>query len=170
MLRKHLLSLKYERKILEPFRHLISIQKGWSAALAFAPVRRNPAQKAKPAAPRIPVGASVLGTVATSTAATIEAPFVPLVSTALSTATISAAPVLISQQGTEDVKEKEPEGDRIAQGWMKKIKPPSMVLDEDVNGFKDRKKRPGGGGGEKGKGKKKKKVCNCSMCNFFSLD
>ena len=115
-------------------------------------MRRNPNQKAKPVAPRLPVGASVLSTVAT-TSATIEAPFVPAATSTFSNATISAAPVLISNET-----EKDNESDRVAQGWMKKIKPPSMVLDEDVNGFKDKSRKAGGHGKSKGKGKKK--VCH----------
>ncbi|KAG6879530.1 hypothetical protein C0992_001863 [Termitomyces sp. T32_za158] len=81
----------------------------WSAALAFAPVRRAQPNKAKPAPPRIPVGAAVA----------------PAIS---STAVVFAPPALI-----EAPKEPQPQPQ---QGWAKKVKPPSMVLDEDINGFK----------------------------------
>ncbi|KAH9977361.1 hypothetical protein BGW80DRAFT_1436000 [Lactifluus volemus] len=36
-------------------------------------------------------------------------------------------------------------------GWGKKVKPPSMVLDDDINGFRGNTKRKGGGGGKKNK-------------------
>jgi splicing factor 45 len=36
-------------------------------------------------------------------------------------------------------------------GWGKKVKPPSMVLDDDVNGFRGNTKRKGGGGNKKNK-------------------
>ncbi|TFK76499.1 hypothetical protein BDN72DRAFT_954227 [Pluteus cervinus] len=117
---------------------------GWSAALAFAPVRRGPGQKAKLSAPRIPVGASVIPSTA------------PSVSTILSaTAVVFAPPVLVGPTDPTTTTATEPE----TQGWGKKMKPPSMVLDEDVNGFRSQKKRPGGGGGGgggKSKGKKRK--------------
>ena len=107
--------------------------KAWSAALAFAPVRRNQ-NKPKPAQ-RLPIGASL-------TSATLS-----------STAVVFAPPVLIEHQ----ISDPEPEPDtkldtkpQPTQAWGKKVKPPSMVLDEDVNGFKAHKKRSAG----KSKGKK----------------
>ncbi|KAJ7452503.1 hypothetical protein B0H11DRAFT_2161585 [Mycena galericulata] len=102
---------------------------GWSASLAFAPVRRTAAQKAKPAVPRLPVGAALTTTAA---AAVVS-----------STAVVFAPPALV-----EPPKDLAPDP-----GWGKKVKPPSMVLDEDVNGFKashNKKKGPGG----KGRGRK----------------
>ncbi|KAI0668492.1 hypothetical protein C8Q78DRAFT_262586 [Trametes maxima] len=116
---------------------------GWSAALAFAPTRRN-VPKAKPAAPRLPVGASV--TVAQGAAA-------PSVATISSTAVVFAPPSLVQPASKPETtpSQNQPQG----QGWGRKVKPPSMVLDEDVNGFKARRggKREGGGGKKKGKKK-----------------
>ena len=117
--------------------------------------------KAKPAAPRLPVGAAVTtpagaAAVAVGTATTaVSAP------TALSsTAVVFAPPSLVDPDAPKaptDEATQQPQG----QSWGRKVKPPSMVLDEDVNGFKARKggnsRREGGGGGGK---KKNKKVCS----------
>ncbi|KAF8590475.1 hypothetical protein K439DRAFT_1651147 [Ramaria rubella] len=92
---------------------------GWSAALAFAPVRRNAAQKAK-LAPRLPVGAAVATTLSPGLSAT---------------ATISAPPTLIQQPNAQS------QASESKSGWGKNIKPPSMVLDEDVNGFRSNKSK-----------------------------
>ncbi|KAG5654510.1 hypothetical protein H0H81_001151 [Sphagnurus paluster] len=108
---------------------------GWSASLAFAPVRRHQPQKAKPVHARLPVGAAVTS----SGPATLS-----------STAVIFAPPSLV-----EPVKPVPQEAPQTQQGgWGKKVKPPSMVLDEDVNGFKasHNKKKA------KGKGRKNKNV------------
>ncbi|EJD06080.1 uncharacterized protein FOMMEDRAFT_18283 [Fomitiporia mediterranea MF3/22] len=111
---------------------------GWSAALAFAPVRRGP--KAKPKAPNtssraLPVGAQIAAT------------------TVSSTAIIAAEPVL---NVVEPEKPKEVD-ESTGLGWGKKIKPPSMVLDEDVNGFRAKRKKNNVGSGKR-KGKKNKNV------------
>ena len=84
----------------------------------------------------MPVGAS-LSSAITSSVANIS-----------STAVVAAAPVLVRQE-----EQKEPQKSVQKLAWGKNIKPPSMVLDEDVNGFKKNKKNRGGG---QGKGKKKK--------------
>jgi splicing factor 45 len=105
---------------------------GWSAALAFAPVRRNQNQKAKTSVPRLPVGAAFAS------------------ASVSSTAVIFAPPTLVEPEKEKvdpiPTADDTPQG----QGWGKKVKPPSMVLDEDVNGFKSNQKR------KVGKGKNKK--------------
>lgn len=69
-----------------------------------------------------------------------------------------APPELVANDQV-DVKDEPNTGWRKKEGWGKKVKPPSMVLDEDVNGFKAHHKRKGpGGGGGGGGGKKGKKV------------
>ncbi|TFK86256.1 hypothetical protein K466DRAFT_587379 [Polyporus arcularius HHB13444] len=110
---------------------------GWSAALVFAPTRRQ-APKTKPTAPRIPVGAAITAPAGTATIS--------------STAVVFAPPSLVdtTPAKAEEKKESQPQG----QGWGRKVKPPSMVLDEDVNGFKA--KRGGKKEGGKKKGKKNK--------------
>ena len=76
-----------------------------------------------------------------------------------STAIVSAAPVI---NVPEQQKPAEPERPN-ALGWGKKIKPPSMVLDDDVNGFKSNSRKGNATGGGKRKGKK----VGFRMC-FFS--
>ena len=126
---------------------------GWSAALAFAPVRRNNIQKSKSSAPRLPIGASVLTTTTASANVTTTG-----IST---TAVVSAPPSLIphpevqSTPGPEVPPTVQPTNlPTTIQGWGKKVKPPSMILDEDINGFKAAQNKKRGGG--KGKGKKVK--------------
>ncbi|KAG8745294.1 hypothetical protein FRC10_008310 [Ceratobasidium sp. 414] len=104
---------------------------GWSAALSFAPTRRKaPATQSRPTY----VGFATVSTI--TPAATISP-----------SAVISAPPVIL-QPPKPDV---QPEaGDNgNAGGWGKKIKAPSMVLDEDINGFR------AAGGKRKGGSRKK---------------
>ena len=109
---------------------------GWSAALAFAPVRRGGKAKPKPTSnlPRaLPVGAQLAETSVSATAV------------------VAAEPVLNIPE-PEKPKETEEPNEATGLGWGKKIKPPSMVLDEDVNGFRaSRKKNNAGSGKRKGK-------------------
>jgi hypothetical protein len=115
---------------------------GWSAALAFGPVRRAGKPKATSAAPRIPVGAAV--TILSGNNATTSSPFIS------ADAVVYAAPEL-----TEPTLAPTQPDAKTSHGWGKKVKPPSMVLDEDVNGYQSNTraadKRTGGG---KRKGKK----------------
>ena len=118
---------------------------GWSASLAFAPVRRNVAKKLNAPPARLPAGVSVPGA-STSTAAIS------------STAVIFAPPTTVEE--SKRVSTTEVPSAPVAQGWGKKVKPPSMVLDEDVNGFNTRRS------GKKTGGKKSKKVRSLPV--FFS--
>ncbi|KAI5119082.1 hypothetical protein M0805_004855 [Coniferiporia weirii] len=113
---------------------------GWSAALAFAPVRRG--GKAKPR----PTGASSR---ALPIGAQIEHAPIP------ASAVISAPPVLLALDPEQSTNPSEPE-QPAGLGWGKKIKPPSMVLDEDVNGFKAGRRKNNNAGGGKRKGRKNK--------------
>ncbi|KAF8078001.1 hypothetical protein FPV67DRAFT_1463798 [Lyophyllum atratum] len=108
---------------------------GWSASLAFAPVRRNQAQKSKPAPARLPMGAAVTASGPMSTAGLS------------STAVVFAPPSLVEPSKPPLQEQPQPR-----QGWGKKVKPPSMVLDEDVNGYKaSHNKKKGKGRGKKNK-------------------
>ncbi|KAF7338360.1 DNA-damage-repair/toleration protein DRT111, chloroplastic [Mycena venus] len=91
-------------------------------------------KKPKPAA-RLPVGAALTSI---ATPAVVS-----------STAVVFAPPVLVEPQAAKD-----PAAEPGA-GWGKKVKPPSMVLDEDVNGYKASHNKKKGAGG-KGKGRKNK--------------
>ena len=51
------------------------------------------------------------------------------------------------------------------QGWGKKVKPPSMVLDEDVNGFKSQRGNKKSGGGKKHK--KVRTLCTHAPMTIF---
>ena len=69
------------------------------------------------------------------------------------TAVVVALPTLVDV-ATPAVPEPTPapgSGSNLKSGWGKKVKPPSMVLDDDINGFRGNPKRKGGG-------KKNKKV------------
>ncbi|KIK59745.1 hypothetical protein GYMLUDRAFT_168767 [Collybiopsis luxurians FD-317 M1] len=116
---------------------------GWSAALAFAPVRRNQNQKSKPSAPRLPVGAALSNTTINLASPSSSAASVS------STAIVFAPPELVEAEKSDPAPSAE-DAPAQGQGWGRKVKPPSMVLDEDVNGFKANQKR------KVGKGKNKK--------------
>lgn len=131
-------------------------RKAWSAALAFAPVRRT-ANKPKPAAPRLPAGASVLSSVAIpaipgTQTGTISSTAVVFAPPSLIDTTAESSAVSANVHVDQNLPASNPTGSQT-QGWGKKVKPPSMVLDEDVNGFKKsqpQRKNPN----KKGKNKK----------------
>ncbi|KAG8954037.1 hypothetical protein FRC04_001021 [Tulasnella sp. 424] len=122
-------------------------QKGseWSAALAFAPVRRSTLKKAAPAPTRAPPAAVAIASANISSTAVIFA--APVLVNTTRAATSDAASETNSTNPTDSKEE-------TSKGWGKKIKPPAMVLDDNVNGFKGAKGRVGGG--KKSKGKKAK--------------
>ncbi|KAL1738423.1 hypothetical protein HDZ31DRAFT_70017 [Schizophyllum fasciatum] len=110
--------------------HSPPLTQGWSsAALAFAPVRRP--QRPRPAAPRLPAGAAPSAT-----------------------ATVFAPPALAEPARAEEGADADAAAEAQTQGWGKKVKPPSMILEEDVNGYKAAHAHQGkkrGGHGKKGK-------------------
>ncbi|KAI9446740.1 hypothetical protein H4582DRAFT_2108331 [Lactarius indigo] len=114
---------------------------GWSASLAFAPVKRKTKPPTKP--PNVATLAAFSQVAATST-------LPPVLS---ATAVVSAPPSLVdlSKPIVSEPSSGVGPGPGHKAGWGKKVKPPSMVLDEDVNGFRGNTKRKGGG-------KKNKKV------------
>jgi splicing factor 45 len=67
------------------------------------------------------------------------------------TAIVSAPPTLNIEPPKLTIEETQRDG------WGKKVKPPSMVLDEDINGFKASQNKKHRGG--KGKGKKVSGEC-----------
>jgi splicing factor 45 len=77
---------------------------------------------------------------------------------------VFAAPELVTPNNDQaEAKDEANTGWQKKEGWGKKVKPPSMVLDEDVNGFRGQQKRKGGGG------KKGKKVCDQVQSSSMSL-
>ena len=76
------------------------------------------------------------------------------------TAVVAAPPTLVDVSALpEPTQAGHGSGSSLKSGWGKKVKPPSMVLDDDINGFRGNPKRKGGGG------KKNKKV---RIITFFS--
>jgi splicing factor 45 len=81
--------------------------------------------------------------------------------------TISATAVVAAPPTLVDVSIPTPAGPTLASGpasshksgWGKKVKPPSMVLDDDVNGYRGNAKRKGGG-------KKNKKVRIVTLSHY----
>jgi hypothetical protein len=85
-------------------------------------------------------------------------------STMSATAVIAAPPTLVdlSKPSVPEPIPLSGPGTGQKSGWGKKVKPPSMVLDDDVNGFRGNTKRKGGGG------KKNKKVCVTTLTFYHS--
>lgn len=86
---------------------------------------------------RLPVGAAVTSV---STNASVSLPPALISSTA-----VVAAPATVVEP------DKGLEQEPVIQGWAKKIKPPSMVLDDDVNDFKSNKRKKNTNNKTKGK-------------------
>ncbi|KAH8102933.1 hypothetical protein BXZ70DRAFT_927282 [Cristinia sonorae] len=108
---------------------------GWSASLAFAPVRRNVPKKPASLSQRLPAGITAVPNAASATIS--------------STAIMYSAPTVIEDPKLATATENS--ATPGSQGWGKKVKPPSMILDEDVNGFNAKR------GGKKAGGKKNRK-------------
>ncbi|KAM5542612.1 hypothetical protein V8D89_003573 [Ganoderma adspersum] len=136
---------------------------GWSAALAFAPTRRQ-VPKIKPITPRLPAGFSQGDAAASTSSASATA-----TATISSTAVVFAPPSLVESKSAKSEDGTPASSGAPGQGWGRKVKPPSMILEEDVNGFKGRKsgKRDGAGagGGGKKKGKKNKNAPAMAVWN-----
>ncbi|KAF8334343.1 uncharacterized protein EI90DRAFT_539829 [Cantharellus anzutake] len=125
--------------------------KAWSASLAFAPTRR-PAPKAKPVATRLP--ASAFTSSSSSASSTISATAVLYASPDLDEAAAASSSLnnLLLQEADNNnnnnnnnsklLLASEPSSTVTGVGssnadWSgRKIKPPSMVLDDNVNGFR----------------------------------
>ncbi|KAG2078031.1 hypothetical protein BDR04DRAFT_1226835 [Suillus decipiens] len=100
-----------------------------------------------------------MGAKALPTPATATIPAAMPASGLSATAVVFAPPELVTTDQQEEVKDNTVQKDstwRKKEGWGKKVKPPSMILDEDINGFKAQHKRRAGGGGGGRKGRKNK--------------
>ncbi|KAH8833828.1 hypothetical protein DL96DRAFT_1578519 [Flagelloscypha sp. PMI_526] len=86
-----------------------------------------------------------------------QPPFQHPIATLSASATVFAPPVLVALKTDEPAQDKNEDN---SQGWSKKIKPPPMILDEDVNGFKGKpnNKRKGGAGKKNRKNKRQDPV------------
>jgi hypothetical protein len=84
--------------------------------------------------------------------------------TSISATAVVAAPPTLVDVSVPALLEPSPAGPGSSHksGWGKKVKPPSMVLDDDVNGFRGNPKRKGGG-------KKNKKVRIIRFSHEFTL-
>ena len=125
---------------------IIVPSKAWSASLAFAPVRRHQVQKAKPPPARLPAGAALTS----NTPATVS-----------SSAVIFAPPALVDP--SKPSPDAQPSSAHpTATGWGKKVKPPSMVLDEDINGFKASRNKK-----KTGKGRARKVTISSALFRHY---
>ncbi|KAI0303547.1 hypothetical protein B0F90DRAFT_1816335 [Multifurca ochricompacta] len=107
---------------------------GWSASLAFAPVKRKPKYSTnKP--PNVATLATFSHVGVTSAPSTIIS----------STAIVTAPPSLVDSSNPSVPEQAPGPGPGHKSGWGKKVRPPSMVLDDDVNGFRGNTKRKSGG-------------------------
>jgi splicing factor 45 len=102
-------------------KRLLCQPKGWSVSLAFAPIKCKP----KPSTNK---ASNITAITAFSQVSMISA--LPL-TTISATAIIAASPTLIAAGPTLA----SGPVSSYKSGWGKKVKPPSMVLDNDVNGY-----------------------------------